>query len=382
MFQLKDKTVLLISPEKWGPMKVSKHHYALELANAGSKVFFIEPPSLQQRGIQIVACPDHPGISLIQYKPVFRGKRFLPSVLYAVLLRLQIKQILKVIGKKPDLVLCFHGYLFENLRWFGATKTIFFAADQFYYDALPPEVQSADLLLAVSDTIRKRMEESGRKVWQMNHGLQETFVALAKEQLNKGIHTAPVKQVVAGYIGNLRMQALDRKRMMEVIGGHPGIRFIFWGSYRTEDLNLGGESNEEANAFIRFLETSPNVELRGAVKSELLPQQMQECNLFWLCWKTTGNRLWDGSNSHKILEYMATGSPIVSHHVSSYDGTDLLYMLGKSEDAEQFATCFRRTVALVEKGESATIVNMRLQFAVNHAYHSQLQKIQQLLLNV
>lgn len=381
MVTLKNKNIFILSPQSWGVMRVSKHHYAMELANAGCRVYFVEPPSLQYQGIQIVNCSDHPGISLIQYKPVFRGKRFLPSFLYADLLRSQIMRILQVIGTKPDLVWCFHGYLFENLSWFGATKTIFFAADQFYYDALPPEIKSADLLLAVSDTIRKRMEESGRKVWQINHGLQEAFVELAQSQLKNGVRTEPTKKVVAGYIGNLRMQALDRKRMMEVICDHPEVRFIFWGSYRKADLNLGGENNEEADAFIRFLETSSNVELRGMVKAELLPQQMHECNLFWLCWKTTGNRLWDGSNSHKILEYMATGSPIVAHHVSSYADTDLLYMLGKTDSAEEFAICFHRAVEIVEQGESPDIVHARLQFAVDHAYCRQLQKIQQLLSN-
>ena len=37
-----NKTILLISPETWGPVKVSKHHYANYLAKA-NQVYFFNP---------------------------------------------------------------------------------------------------------------------------------------------------------------------------------------------------------------------------------------------------------------------------------------------------------------------------------------------------
>ncbi len=81
------------------------------------------------------------------------------------------------------------------------------------------------------------------------------------------------QEMVAGYSGNLRMEALDRITMMPVIGGNPGIKFIFWGSYKTQDLNLGGVEDKDTDAFISFLEVQPNVELRGVVRSEQLQIQ-------------------------------------------------------------------------------------------------------------
>jgi len=83
MFQFKDKTIYVISPERWGTMKVSKHHYAMELAALNCRVFFIEPPDLSNKDITISPCADHPMISLVRYKPVFRGKRFLPAFIYS-----------------------------------------------------------------------------------------------------------------------------------------------------------------------------------------------------------------------------------------------------------------------------------------------------------
>ena len=43
--QLTNKKILIISPQFWGKMLISKHHYAVELANRGNEVFFLNPPN-------------------------------------------------------------------------------------------------------------------------------------------------------------------------------------------------------------------------------------------------------------------------------------------------------------------------------------------------
>lgn len=361
-------------------MKVSKHHYAIELAKRGCTVFFIEPPELSnETGVRISQCADHPGIKLVSYRPVFRGRRFLPAFLFRVLLRLQVWLLLKAIGTRPDVVWCFHGYLFENLHWFGAPVSLFFAADLFGYDSFPPEVVSADLVLGVSDTLYTRLQKSGRPVFQINHGLQQNFAEQAIDLLRNACRSTPVTgKLVAGYVGNLRMQALDRQTMMKVISQHPDVQFMFWGSYKATDLNLGGEQNESANAFISFLETQPNVELKGVVRAEALQQEIKKCHMFWLCWETGVHHLWDGSNSHKLLEYMATGCPVVAHYVSSYKGTDYLYMLPDSANSG-YPALFSQTVQLLREEEPAERIEKRLQFAIDNSYAKQLSRIEEMV---
>jgi glycosyltransferase involved in cell wall biosynthesis len=379
MFQFHNKTVFIISPEKWGIMKVSKHHYAMELAKAGANVFFIEPPSLQQKGVQVTVCSEHKNIHIIKYKPVFRAKRFLPDFLYKILLRKQVALIKKAAGVTPDLLFCFQGYLFQNLRWFHAANTVFFAVDQFNEDELPQEAETADLLLAISDTIKEKLAKSGKTVVQMNHGLQESFVNMAEEIIQRTLQVKPAETIKAGYVGNLRMQALNRKMMMKIIFENPDVKFIFWGSYRSHELNLGGQHNADADTFIHFLEKTPNVELRGVVNGNILSDQIKECNLFWLCWETGEYRLWDGSNSHKILEYMATGAPVVAHHVSAYAQTNLLHMLKRGDDVNQYPDLFSAAKSLLKQGEPLPQIHKRLQFAVDNSYSKQLEKIASLL---
>jgi glycosyltransferase involved in cell wall biosynthesis len=378
MYELRNKTVYILSPESWGTMKISKHHYAMELADRNCRVFFIEPPNLRNKGISIRPCKDHPLISLVSYKPVFRGKRMLPAAIYSMLLWLQIKLLCRRIGMAPDLVLCFHGYLFEDLSRFGAPVNIYFAADLFNYDHLPPEVRNATFSMAVSDTIYERIAESGRPVHRIKHGVPKIFANSAERLLQERKPHRPTGRIIAGYAGNLRMEAMDRETIMKVIDENPDVKFVFWGSYKSNELNLGGLQTEETDAFIRFLEKSPNVELRGVLDTERLQREMSSADLFWLCLKLGSRRMWDGSNSHKILEYLSTGRPVVAHQVSSYRDSGLLYMMPTIENTE-YPALFKKVVELVKTGEDEAIIEKRLQEVVSNAYSKHLSRIENII---
>jgi glycosyltransferase involved in cell wall biosynthesis len=378
MFRFRDKIIYIISPENWGAMKVSKHHYAMALADRGNRVFFIEPPRLTYQGVSLLDCPDHAQITLVRYRPLFRGRKYIPEGIYQLLIRWQVRRLLSAINALPDAVICFHGYLFEDLRLFRAPVRIFFAADQFYYDHIPPETRTASLNVGVSDTICDRIRKEGVTVQQINHGLHHRLVEAAKHRLQAGYRTAAIDpgKVVVGFTGNLRMEALDRDTMRAVIEAHPEVQFVCWGSYRAGDLNLGGLKTEAADEFVAFLEARPNVQLRGVVDHETLHREMDAVDIFWLCWKLGTHRLWDGSNSHKLLEYLSTGRPVVSHHVSAYRGNTLLYMQPGLSN-EGYAGLFNRVLDIVRQGEAALHVRARLEFAVANGYDARLQELEE-----
>jgi glycosyltransferase involved in cell wall biosynthesis len=375
MFEFRDRVVYIISPEQWGDMKISKHHYSLELADRGCRVFFIEPPSLDNRGISVRPCKDHPGIGLVSYKPVYRGKRLLPSGIFKLLLRWQIRLLRKSIGHPPDVVWCFHGYLFEDLKPFGAPVNIYFAADLFNYDHNPPEIDSATVTMAVSDTIHQRIAAAGHTVHLIKHGVSRPFAVSAERLLRERPQRVAGERVKAGFVGNLRMEAIDRVTVMNVIRDNPDVDFLFWGSYKSRDMNLGGLHSEEADAFIRFLEESGNVELRGVLDTAKLNEEMKMADFFWLCLQIGNRRMWDGSNSHKILEYLSTGKPIVAHFVSSYKDTDLLYMMPTTDNAG-YPKLFREVVELIWKGEDPSKAEARLREAVSNTYSNHISRIE------
>lgn len=377
MYPLRNKTVYLISPERWGKMRISKHHYALELADRGCTVYFIEPPTLETRGVTIRPTEDHPRVHVVTYKPVFRGERFLPAFVFEWLLRRQIEQLVSQIGRKPDVVWCFQSFLFRNLRWFGAPVRIFFLADQFNKAGIPPEADSATLTLAVSDTIYERIKAGGRPVCRVNHGLQRAFHESLISSLNEPVEASSHPPRVVGYLGNLRMEALNREVMLKIVDACPQLTFIFWGSYKPAELNLGGLQSEEANQFIEQLIARPNVQLRGAFHGLELRNQMEEADVFWLCLKLDLTEVCDGSNSHKIMEYLSTGKPVITQPVSSYRGTDLLYMMPDARD--DFAAFFKAVITELQTGEQPDLVRKRMEYALENSYEGQLVRIEEML---
>ena len=377
MYPLRNKTVYLISPERWGKMRISKHHYALELADRGCTVYFIEPPTLETKGVTIRPTSDHPRVYVVTYKPVFRGERFLPSRIFEWLLRRQIDLLVREIGNKPDVVWCFQSFLFRDLRWFGAPVRIFFLADQFNKPGVPPEADTATLTLAVSDTIYNRIKAGGRPVCRVNHGLQRAFHESLIRRLNEPARSTVHPPKVVGYLGNLRMEALNREAMLRIVDMCSDLTFIFWGSYKPAELNLGGLQSEEANRFIEQLIARPNVQLRGAFHGQELRDQMEEADVFWLCLKLDLTEVCDGSNSHKIMEYLSTGKPVITQPVSSYRDLDLLYMMPDARD--DFAAYFKSVIERLASGEDPGLARKRMEYAQENSYEAQLLRIEEWL---
>ncbi len=377
-FRFENKVIYLISPEKWGPMKISKHHYAIELANRECMVYFIEPPCNTYKGITVIQCSDHINIKIVRYKPVMRGMRFVPPFIFNWLIKIQISLLKNKIGLAPDVVWSFHPYLFNNLNYFGASCTIFFAADQFSYKQLPREVFTAQTVIGISNSICDRIRASNISANVIGHGLDQTFINYAYEQLsNNGFCSA---DLVVGYSGNLRMSAIDRETMKQVIDANKNIKFIFWGSYTLENNNLIGhkENCDDINKFIAFLIEQPNVVLRGVLPKNELLKEMIQCSFFWICWKLGDSLTWDGSNSHKILEYLAMGKPIVSHYMSDYKGTELIYMMKDLSNAE-YGSLFKYVISVINQGENDDLRKKRLLTAIISSYTDKLRKIEDLI---
>jgi len=377
-----NKTVFILSPVKWGKMRVSKHHYAIELAQAGNCVYFIEPPDITlKKGFVISESGEYKNLFLVSYKPVARGQRFSPAFLYRQLLRIQVQLLLKQVKKKPDLVISFDPCRFENLKWFGAEKTLFFAADLYLSSSVPGEVGTADICLGVSPTIVNLLNKNNPASYYINHGVNAVFVEMAKRQkkqmtLFKGL--VPSKAQTAGYIGNLLIGSLDRETMRRVIISHPKITFIFWGQYDRGQDNMVAHEAKEVWDFIDFLKESANVILRGPKNQEELALEILQADFFWVCYDLHVSWQVDGSNSHKILEYLATGRPVIANHTLAYNHTDLIYMLQENNNSS-YCSLFDKTVEQIKFGEKEELINSRLDFALANAYSRHIELIDSLL---
>lgn len=149
--QLRGKVILLISPESWGKLFISKHNYAVTLAARHNTVYFLSPVEneLSRGEVKIIPVNEYPGLSVIKYQPFFPLiLRFHAKWLFDRLMKYQVKRVLKKISTPIDIVWDFNcSNLFPDLRIFQAKFSIFHPVDLIQFK--PGENKISDVILSV-----------------------------------------------------------------------------------------------------------------------------------------------------------------------------------------------------------------------------------------
>jgi len=100
---MKNKTILLISPEAWGQNHVSKHLYAKYLAQE-NKVFFINPVSSSKKNpLGTIDCKMEtiePNLIVVDYKNLLPKLNNLPKSVQARIYKKQATQLQKILEIK------------------------------------------------------------------------------------------------------------------------------------------------------------------------------------------------------------------------------------------------------------------------------------------
>ncbi|HEY8511367.1 MAG TPA: hypothetical protein VIL31_05380, partial [Cyclobacteriaceae bacterium] len=100
---MRDKNILLISPEPWNHIKVSKHHYAICLGKRGNKVFFLNPPGKKQA----VLPTPYSNVQSIHYEGFPKGLRFYPRFLQRHFIAKKFREVEAMCGGRIDIVWSF-----------------------------------------------------------------------------------------------------------------------------------------------------------------------------------------------------------------------------------------------------------------------------------
>jgi hypothetical protein len=314
-----NKTILIISPNYWGKMMVSKHHYALELAKKGNTVYYLNPPDLKKDHFEINKLDDN--LYLIDYKPIYRGQQYLPKFLFNFLVFIQVKFIELKVKKAFEVVWCFDNSIYLNLSYFKARYRILFIADKLEKTRLLKIAKNADLIVSVSENLFEHLQQYNRKLLLVHHGLAGSF-AHNQHRYETGQHDT----IRAGFIGNLFKKALDRDVFRKIIDDNPTVIFEFFGTYKMAESNLSGFKSEESISFVEYLKSQKNVILNGVVEPERLWKELSRFDLF-LFIENPQIDLNQSANSHKLIEYLSSGKVVVSNHVLSFmDRRDLIEM--------------------------------------------------------
>lgn len=368
--KIQDKVVVIISHEDWGEMLMSKHHYAITLAENRNKVFFINHPdrrhSIKRGTIRITPTSFH-NLSVIQHRlpyPYFFKSRY--SWLYNVLISIHIKRILRKMNISADIVWSFDTSNTLPLKYFRASVAkIFMPVDgPFWHKDELKSSETADVIVSVTNQILSRYTTTGKPQMLIGHGVANAFMSCATNV------SAPGQGIRIGYSGSLLRDDLGSEVLLAIIRKHADKTFELWGEYDASASNIHLPQNIPVRVldFIDNLKKLPNVILHGSVTPEALAKGLNGMDALLICYNH------DCMNSHKLLEYLALGKVVISTPVSSYMNTGLIEM-SPSVEPDAYMATFEKVVADLQYHNLAVNREKRRAYARAHSYKSNVEKI-------
>lgn len=368
MFQFKNKTILILSPEDWGDNLLSKHLYAKELSKNNQVYFLHTAPHPSQKQF-VKSQTINKNLTLLHLKKVVKGIFKLPVFAIDFQNQFIIKKIKNQIGQPIDVVWSFDQSKFQNLQQFKAPVTIFHPVD-YIEKALPflsKIANSADLILSVSEKILEIIETTTPKHF-INHGVDELFTQLHGETTPPDF-IQPDK-VNVGYIGNLQIKLMDWEALTNSVKNNPDINFVFIGPDRAS--NIGGNKEFKQLNTIKAL---PNTCFTGSLTKPELQKVLCFFDAFIISYDHQKFPI-HVSNSHKILELLSTGKVIVANYIYTYKDSPLMETVTDNELLPQKLTEVLKNLNHYNAPEKQ---KERINYALSNTYSKQIERIELLL---
>ena len=314
--ELRGKHVLLISPEPWEGVKLSKHHLAEALAAHGCHVHFLPPPDPSAKGIELV---QHHGMDHVRYRHWLKGVNQLPKAIHLWYYRSLIRRIEQLVDHRMDLVWCFDT---SRMQWFpGQGRTgVLHLVDLDILHQGEELMRSADVVFTTTGPIAERVRRAAPNatVHKVGHALHGGWLS-GTEGLTDPRSAVPLR---AAFAGLLATHYVDWAAMRAVFAMHPHITFDLYGphtGYTDPDL-------EDVRSFV-------NVHFHGLLPKEQLIGHLRSADILFLLYRT--DILLDQlAYPHKMLEYLSTGNVVVCSRTLEMEAhTDLVVMAMEREDA-------------------------------------------------
>ena len=358
------RIIFVNSPQPWAASKVSKHHYARELAARGHEVYFIEPPVIGERGAPRVAAGPYPRLSIVTYGTFFPYRlKFHARPLFDLLMRSQARRLVRAIGKRPDIIWDFdNAYQYADLSAFGAELAIFHPVDD-----LPARLTStkkADVVFSNAQRYIDRLTPLPRFARVIDHGLSRAFIDRAKAVTRDPAGAGPgggARPVVA-YVGNLDRPGIDWAAVAAMAADLPQVRFVLIGPF--------GVSGDGPPAPLR---ACANVAFPGPKTTEEILVFAREVDI-WLMAYDRARDIDGGTNPHKLLEYLATGKAVVSNWAEAYVGKDLVLMPPTPDNAP-LPALLAEAIARLGQLNSPAEQARRAAYTLNFSYAAHLVAI-------
>jgi glycosyltransferase involved in cell wall biosynthesis len=356
----RDKTILIISPESWNHIFVSKHHYATHLGVLGNRVFFLNPPAekfeVSETGFKNVRSVTYPGF--------LPGLRFLPSFVQKYFIRKRFQQIQNLCSAKFDVVWSFDNSVFFDFSSLpDEVVTISHIVDLNQNFQTEKAAASADFCLCTTEYVLDRLKQYNPRVFKINHGFN-SIQSFSQEVKLPG--TAKIKAL---YSGNLAMPFIDWQLIETLVNRNQTIDFVFVGP--NADAPLASHDQSQARNKMRqsgncfFIGSKPASELVGYLKAaDVLLVAYQEKHHI------------DQANPHKMMEYLGSGKMVIATFTSEYRQVAEAGLIIMTDSNQDFPRVFEKAISEVDIWNAEGKTNARVAFALENSYYKHIERIE------
>src|SRR5690606_32482856 len=213
--KLTGKNILLISPEPWEHIFVSKHHYAVHLGRRNNKVFFLNPPGKSNLATETA----HENVRSVHYTGFPRGLRYFPGPLQRFFIRRKFTKLQELCGVAFDVVWSFDNSVFFDFSALPKKVfTISHIVDSVQDFQFEKAASTATICLGVTHAIVRRLNNSNARSSFVNHGY-------AHQRDTASIELPGAQVVRAGYAGNLGLRYIDWNLLDRITSEHKEVGF-------------------------------------------------------------------------------------------------------------------------------------------------------------
>jgi hypothetical protein len=353
---LSDKNILLISPEPWGHIFVSKHHYATHLAEKGNSVYFLNPPGVKY------SCKrtEYKSVHSVQYRGFIKALRFFPRAFQRQIFIRKLKKIEKLCKANFDIIWSFDNSVFFD---FSALQSRVFCISHivdlnqdFQFEI---STKTANFCLATSEFIVEKQKKYNPFSFNIGHGYNRvtdhvfTFKLKGKKNIN------------CSYAGNLDIKYIDWDLIEILLNDFPHIDFHFAGQWNSKSK-------------FKHITNRPNFNFYGKIPSNDLPSFFEAIDVLILVYQyhKYPEQL---ANPHKMMEYLGSGKAIVSTWTEEYGNLSEEGLIKMAKNQKEFISAFSQVEKNLEYWNNDEKKNLRRKFASQNTYENQINRIEKII---
>ena len=370
---LKNKVILLISPQPWGSLFISKNHYAIELAKSNIVYYLCPQPIIKtsSKKVDVKSLDGIENLYVVEHQLFFPFQlKFHFSKLFHFLMFIQTKRILKKINRKIDIVWSFDlGNYFPFAFFSKLPLKIFHPVDEPLNKEAISSAKGADVIFSVTKEILSKYEMYNLPSYFINHGVEASFI-----KSSNFFNQQDKLQLRVGFSGNLRRKDIDREILLNIINNNPTVQFDCWGDFENRN-NLSDIENKSTDDFIEKLSSKKNIHLHGLLNPSQLAEAYQQVDAFLICYDVIKDQS-KGTNYHKILEFVSTGKIIISNNVTTYQNFPaLVQMVDERTNNQKLPILFKQVINNLNHYNSIEFQQKRISFATENTYENQINRI-------